>query len=146
MRSRRTYLKVLVNLGIMLILLLVFIFVVPRVIIVFMPFVVGWVIALIAGPLVKFFEKTLKIKRKAGSAFVIIAVIALVILAGYLLGMKLAQETASFIGELPDMWERPCRTSRRWDRSWKTPAGIFPRQCSPHLKDLRTMWRIISAI
>ena len=105
MRSRRTYLKVLVNLGIMLILLLVFIFVVPRVIIVFMPFVVGWVIALIAGPLVKFFEKTLKIKRKAGSAFVIIAVIALVILAGYLLGMKLAQETASFIGELPDMWE-----------------------------------------
>ena len=34
MRSRRTYLKVLVNLGIMLILLLVFIFVVPRVIIV----------------------------------------------------------------------------------------------------------------
>ena len=53
MRSRRTYLKVLVNLGIMLILLLVFIFVVPRVIIVFMPFVVGWVIALIAGPLVK---------------------------------------------------------------------------------------------
>ena len=59
MRSRRTYLKVLVNLGIMLILLLVFIFVVPRVIIVFMPFVVGWVIALIAGPLVKFFEKTL---------------------------------------------------------------------------------------
>ena len=105
MRSRRTYLKVLVNLGIMLILLLVFIFVVPRVIIVFMPFVVGWVIALIAGPLVKFFEKTLKIKRKAGSAFVIIAVIALVILAGYLLVMKLAQETASFIGELPDMRE-----------------------------------------
>ena len=105
MRSRRTYLKVLVNLGIMLILLLVFIFVVPRVIIVFMPFVVGWVIALIAGPLVKFFEKTLKIKRKAGSAFVIIAVIALVILAGYLLVMKLAQETASLIGELPDMWE-----------------------------------------
>lgn len=60
MRSRRTYLKVLVNLGIMLILLLVFIFVVPRVIIVFMPFVVGWVIALIAGPLVNFLKKPLK--------------------------------------------------------------------------------------
>lgn len=105
MGSRRTYLKVLVNLGIMLILLLVFILVVPRIIIVFMPFVVGWVIALIASPLVKFFEKTLKIKRKAGSAFVIISVIALVILAGYFLGMKLTQETASFISELPDMWE-----------------------------------------
>ncbi len=105
MENRRTYLKVLVNLGLMLLLLLVFIFVVPRLIFVFMPFVVGWVIALIASPLVKFFEKTLKIKRKAGSAFVIISVIALVVLAGYLVGMKLTQETASFIGELPDMWE-----------------------------------------
>ena len=66
MGNRRTYLKVLVNLGIMLLLLLVCIFVVPRIIIVFMPFVVGWVIAMIASPLVRFFEKTLKIKRKAG--------------------------------------------------------------------------------
>lgn len=105
MKNRRTYLKVLVNLGIMLILLLMLIFVVPRIIFVFMPFVVGWVIALIAGPLVKFFEKTLKIKRKAGSAFVIIAVIALVVLAGYFLGAKLTEETAGFFAELPDMWE-----------------------------------------
>lgn len=105
MKNRRTYLKVLVNLGIMLVLLLMLIFVVPRIIFVFMPFVVGWVIALIAGPLVKFFEKTLKIKRKAGSAFVIIAVIALVVLAGYFLGVKLTEETAGFFAELPDMWE-----------------------------------------
>lgn len=105
MKNRRTYLKVLVNLGIMLVLLLMLIFVVPRIIFVFMPFVVGWVIALIAGPLVKFFEKTLKIKRKAGSAFVIIAVIALVVLAGYFLGVKLTEETAGFFAALPDMWE-----------------------------------------
>ena len=105
MGNRRTYLKVLVNLGIMLLLLLVCIFVVPRIIIVFMPYVVGWVIAMIASPLVRFFEKTLKIKRKAGSAFVIIAVIALVILAGYLMGIKLIEETVSFTRELPDMWE-----------------------------------------
>jgi len=105
MENRRTYLKVLVNLGLMLALLLVCILVVPRVIIVFMPFVIGWVIALIASPLVRFFEKTLKIKRKAGSAFVIIAVIALVVLAGYFLGVKLTEETVSFINELPDMWE-----------------------------------------
>lgn len=105
MKNRRTYLKVLVNLGIMLVLMLIFIFIVPRVILVFMPFVVGWLIAVIAGPLVKFFEKTLKIRRKAGSAFVIIAVIALVVLGGYLLGAKLIEETAGFFAELPDMWE-----------------------------------------
>ncbi len=104
MGNRRTYLKVSINLGITLALLLIFIFVVPRLIVYFMPFVVGWIIALIAGPLVSFFEKKVKIKRKAGSAFVIIAVIALVILAAYFLGAKLIEQVIDFISELPEMW------------------------------------------
>lgn len=103
--SRRTYLKVFMNLGIVLALILLFIFVVPRVVIYFMPFVIGWIIALIASPLVRFFEKKFKVKRKAGSAFVIISVIALVILAGYFLGMKLTEEVVDFVGEVPEMWE-----------------------------------------
>ena len=86
MGNKRIYLKVFVNLSIMLAFLLVCIFILPRFIVCFMPFIIGWIIALIASPLVKFFEKQLKIKRKAGAAFVIISVIALVILAGYLLG------------------------------------------------------------
>lgn len=105
MGNRKTYLKIFINLGIMLAVLLVCIFVVPKIIVFFMPFVVGWIIALIASPLVGFFEKKVKIKRKAGSAFVIIAVIALVILAGYLLGARLIEEIVDFISELPQMWE-----------------------------------------
>ena len=102
---RRTYMKVFVNLGIMLALLLFFIFVAPRIIIFFMPFVIGWIISLIASPLVGFFEKKVNIKRKAGSAFVIITVIGLVILAGYFLGAKLTEQVMEFAGELPEMWE-----------------------------------------
>lgn len=103
--NRRTYLKVFVNLGIMLGIILVCVFVVPRVIVFFMPFVIGWIISLIASPLVKFFEKKLKIKRNAGSAFVVIAVIAAVILVAYLVGAKLVEEAVEFAGELPQMWE-----------------------------------------
>lgn len=105
MGNGKTYLKIFINLGIILAVLLVCIFVVPKVIVFFMPFVVGWIIALIASPLVSFFEKKVKIKRKAGSAFVIIAVIALVILAGYLLGARLIEEIVDFVSELPQMWE-----------------------------------------
>lgn len=101
----RTYLKVFMNLGIMLALILFCIFVLPRIIVYFMPFVVGWIIAMIASPLVRFFEKKLKIKRKAGSAFVIIAVIALVILAGYLIGVKLAEQVIEFVQDVPSLWE-----------------------------------------
>lgn len=103
--KRRTYLKVFLNLAIILVLILLFIFVVPKIVIYFMPFVLGWIIALIAGPPVHFFEKTLKIKRKAGSAFVIIAVIAMVIVGGYLIGARLTEQAVAFVTELPEMWE-----------------------------------------
>lgn len=103
--SVKTYLKVLMNLGLAVLALLLLIFFVPKIIVFFMPFVIGWIIALIANPLVHFFEARLKIKRKAGTAFVIVAVIALVVLAGYLTGVKVIQESLGFIQELPELWK-----------------------------------------
>lgn len=103
--TSKTYFKVLMNLGIAMVMLLMLIFVLPRLIVFFMPFVIGWIIALIANPLVHFFESRLKIRRKAGSVFVIIAVIALVVLAGYLVGAKVIQESIGLVSELPDMWQ-----------------------------------------
>ena len=43
----------------------------------FMPFVVGWCIALICNPLVKFLEKRLKLVRKHSSAVIVAVVLAL---------------------------------------------------------------------
>lgn len=102
--TMRTYLKVLMNLGIAGLALLMLIFLVPKIIVFFMPFVIGWIIALIANPLVHFFEAKFKIKRKAGTAFVVVAVIALVVLAIYLIGAKVVQEAVGLIHELPSMW------------------------------------------
>lgn len=101
----RTYLKVFVNLGIMLFALLFCFFILPRLLVYFMPFVIGWIVALIASPLVKFLEKTFKIKRKASTAFVIIAVIALVISAGYFISVKLTEQVIKFIEDVPGLWE-----------------------------------------
>lgn len=103
--SLRTYLKVLLNLGIAVVILLLFIFLVPRLLWFFMPFVIGWIISVIANPLVRFFEEKMNIRRKAGTAFVIIAVIGLVVLAGYLIGTKVVQEFVGLVHELPNMWD-----------------------------------------
>lgn len=102
--SKVKYLKVLLNLGIALAILLIFIFLVPKLIIYFMPFVVGWIISLIASPLVRFFEEKMKIRRKAGTAFVIVAVLGLIVLCGYFVGVKLIEQIQGFITALPDMW------------------------------------------
>lgn len=97
------YWKAMVNLLIAVLLLCVFLIIVPRILAFFMPFVIGWIIALIANPLVHFFEEKLKIRRKAGSAFVIIAVIAAIILLGYLAVVKIVEAFSGFISTLPAM-------------------------------------------
>ena len=103
--SMKKYVKAILNLVIALIILIAVVWLVPRGIVFFMPFLIGWIIALIAGPVVRFLEKKLKIRRKAGSAFVIIAVIGLVVLAGYLLVGNLVHELTGFVGDLPQMWD-----------------------------------------
>lgn len=100
----KRYSKVFLNLFLALVCLLLCIYVVPRIILFFLPFVIGWMIAAIANPLVRFFEEKLRIKRKAGSAFVIVSVIALVILAGYFLLSRLISAGIGFVETLPQLW------------------------------------------
>lgn len=100
----RKNLKYIVNLIISLVILLLCIFLVPRLIVFFMPFVVGWIISCIANPLVVFLEKKLKIRRKAGTVVVILCAIAAVIGIGYGVGVLLVKQIFGFIGEIPDMW------------------------------------------
>ncbi len=101
----RKYCKAVVNLGLAFCVLLAVIFLLPRLLYFFLPFVIGWIIALIASPLVRFFEEKMKIKRKAGSAFVIIVVIALVVLVLYLVCARLVDELLGLIESLPDIWQ-----------------------------------------
>lgn len=99
------YVKAVLNILTALVIFALCIFVLPRLIAFFMPFIIGWIISMIASPLVRFFEDKLKIKRKAVSAFVIIAVLAAVVLIVYGVGAKLIKETISFVNELPLLWQ-----------------------------------------
>lgn len=100
----KKYGKALTNIAVALLVFLLIVLVLPKVLVYFSPFVVGWIIALIAGPLVTFFEKKVKLKRKAGSAFVIIVVIGLVVFLLYLIGAKLLKEGTGLINSLPVLW------------------------------------------
>lgn len=103
-RAIKIYLKVTLNLITALAVILFCIFLLPRCIWFFMPFIIGWIISLIASPVVRFFEEKLKVKRKAMSAVVIVAVLAVVVLLVYFLLAKLVKEGIHFINELPNIW------------------------------------------
>lgn len=134
--SSRTYLKVFMNLGIAVIILLLFVFLLPRVLVFFMPFVIGWIIALIANPLVHFFEEKLKIRRKAGTAFVIIAVIALVVLVGYLIGSKVVQEAVGLVHGLPEMWNSAEEDFRTIGKNLDVLYSRFPENVRSTIADI----------
>lgn len=101
----KKYVKALINLAIALFSFLLLIFLVPRLLVFFSPFVVGWIVAWIASKPVHFFETKLKIRRKAGSAVVIVLVIFLVLLAIYFAGSKLVEEGTALVNALPAIWE-----------------------------------------
>ena len=104
-QSIKTYLKVILNLVTALAVLLFCVFLLPKCIWFFMPFIVGWIISLIASPVVRFFEEKLNVRRKAVSAVVIVAVLAVVVLLVYLVIAKLVKEGIGFINELPSIWD-----------------------------------------
>lgn len=77
----------------------------PRVLGFFIPFVIGWMIALIANPLVRFLEKRLKIVRKHGSMLIIAGVLALIISLLYFVLGKAYVEIREFIEDLPALYD-----------------------------------------
>lgn len=76
----------------------------PRLLRFFMPIVIGWIIAWVANPLVRFFEQHLKILRKHGSLVVIVGVLALVVTACYFVIAWIVEESVAFVGSIPDAY------------------------------------------
>ena len=76
--------------------------VLPRLLNLFIPFVIAWILALIVSPLVRFFEKRLHIRKKFGSIIVIVLVLAVIVVLLYLLISALAGEVMAFIPHIPD--------------------------------------------
>ena len=71
----------------------------------FMPFVIGWLIASVASPVVVWLERRMNLIKKWGSALIIIGVLGMVGLLVYLLASTLTREVVSLLQNIPDMYE-----------------------------------------
>ncbi len=99
------YLKILANLAVAVLTIVAIFYFCPKILVFFMPFVVGYIISLIANPLVRFLEKRLKIVRKHSSIIIIIGVLAMVILLLYFASVKLVEESIHLIDQLPEIYD-----------------------------------------
>lgn len=98
------YLKIILNLSLWILGAWLLLRIVPRLLLFFMPFIVGWLIALMANPIVRFLERRLHIIRKHGSAILILTVISLIVCILYLLMSKLISEIIGFTAAFPEIY------------------------------------------
>lgn len=104
MDSVRKYARILLNIGIPLAGILLACWGIPRLLGYFMPFVIGWLIAMIANPLVRFLESRMKLVRKHGSVLIVVLALALVIGLGYFLVSRLLYQAFGLVKDLPEMY------------------------------------------
>lgn len=71
----------------------------------FMPFVIGWLIAMVANPLVKFLERHLNLVRRHSSVIIVVVVLFGVIGGIYFLLGKIVMEFKSLVTDLPELYE-----------------------------------------
>ena len=109
------------------------IFLGPRLLRFFMPFVVGWILALLANPLVRFLERRVKLVRRHGSMLIIIAALAIVIGLFYGAGLLVYREMGSFLADAPEIYQSVIAEIEDALQNGRKLAEYFPQNLQPPL-------------
>ena len=97
------YTKIVINLILCILATVLIIWLGPKLLSFFLPFVIAIIVSAIANPLVNFLEKKVKILRKHSSAVIIILVLAVLFALIYLLIWGLIQGAQQLFGEMDDI-------------------------------------------
>lgn len=105
MNKRVQYLKIFCNLATAAFLLFAILYILPKVAMFFLPFVVGFLLSLIANPIVRFLEKKIKMNRKFGTVLIIVLVIGIIVFVCYGVVSLFVIGIRDFLMQLPDLVE-----------------------------------------
>ncbi len=105
MKEKDIYKRILVNFLLTLTGVVLFVLFIGDVLRFFLPFVIAFIVAAIANPMVRFLEKRVKVKRKFGSVIIIVLVLGAVVGLLYLISYILIRELIDLIGDLPTLLE-----------------------------------------
>jgi len=122
-----TYIKILLNLIFIILLGFFTFFVLPKILRFFTPFVIGWIVAMIANPLVRFLENKVKILRKHSSAIIIVVVIAAIVAAIYAVISFIVRETTQLMKELPMILEQTEKQMNEFSQKIQEMSGALPQ-------------------
>ena len=101
MDTVKKYTGIFLNIAVPLVITSLIWFVGPKIIVFFLPFVIGLVIALVAAPLVRFLERRVKLMRRFTSMAIIVGALALIVLLLWLILSNLIREGYRFLQDAP---------------------------------------------
>lgn len=103
--KKKIYMKIAIDYFVALCLLFLIIVVLPKLVVFFMPFVIGYIISIMANPIVKFLESKVKIVRKHSSALIIALVIFLLCFLIYWIISVLVDQAIGIYNAMPEKVE-----------------------------------------
>ncbi len=101
---RELHKRICTNLAVAIGVVLLVIFVLPKLLRFFFPLIIAWIVAMIANPVIRFLEKRIKLMRKHGTALVIILVLVAMTAAVYGIAALAISQTSSLVKELPEIY------------------------------------------
>ena len=126
MKRWEIYLDIIMELLVILAGALLLIFVLPKSIVFLWPFVVGWIISMMAHPVIEYLEKKVKLPKKFGSAILIAAVITGIIVVLYFAVRGIALQVIGFIQDAPDIRHEIMRQGMIFQKKIEQFLSILP--------------------
>lgn len=143
MKRWEIYLDIIMELLVILAGALLLIFVLPKAIVFLWPFVAGWIISMMAHPVIEYLEKKVKLPKKFGSAILIAAVITGIIVVLYFTVRGIALQVIGFIQDAPDIRHEIMRQGMIFQKKIEQFLSILPPsfgkqfdQCSGSIGEL----------
>lgn len=126
MKRWEIYLDIIMELLVILAGALLLIFVLPKSIVFLWPFVAGWIISMMAHPVIEYLEKKVKLPKKFGSAILIAAVITGIIVVLYFAVRGIALQVIGFIQDAPDIRHEIMRQGMIYQKKIEQFLSILP--------------------
>ena len=126
MKRWEIYLDIIMELLVILAGALLLIFVLPKAIVFLWPFVAGWIISMMAHPVIEYLEKKVKLPEKFGSAILIAAVITGIIVVLYFAVRGIALQVIGFIQDAPDIRHEIMRQGMIFQKKIEQFLSILP--------------------
>ena len=133
----KKYGKASLNLLLAGIVVFAFVFVVPKILLLFMPFIIGWFLALLANPPVRFLEEKLKIRRNVGAVLVVVFICAGIVLFMYAVWNRLLKGIPDLLRILPRVWKDMELEFVGITKKWNEIISSLPEDVVKRANDVR---------